>query len=453
MNLEDFIYKCFHTLSPARKLSKNWHINVIAEHLEGIQHNKRLIINIPPRCMKSTCVSVAWPAWILGHNPSSNIIVASYSKGLSIKHSLDTRCIMQSEWYKKIFPNTILSHEQNTKHKFQTTQRGFRLATSIGSTLTGEGADILIADDPITPMEANSIKYRRRVIDWFEQMFLTRLNCIKNGVAVIVMHRLHTEDLVSHLLTKKHFKWHCLSLQMIAEHSQNIYYNNQLLYRVNQGDILDKERFSAQDIALIKQDVGSYGFSSQYQQKPYLTSSGIIKKEYLNRYNSLTGIEYSVSQSWDTANTNSADSNYSVCITYTKLHSKFYIIDIFRGQLNYPDLKHKVQELARTYNAVEILIEEKASGVQILQDLGSNTGLPLLAIRPKTSKLNRLYQVLPLIEEKKILLPYTATWLKDFEEELITFPHSANSDQVDTLTQLLLHSKSNKSNNMNLRVI
>ena len=454
MNFEKFIYECFHTISPARELSKNWHIRVIANYLENIQKHRRLIINIPPRCMKSTCVSVAWPAWILGHNPSSNIIVASYSKGLSLKHSLDTRCIIQSDWYKKIFHNTILSREQNTKHKFQTTERGFRLATSIGATLTGEGADILIADDPITPMEVNSVRYRRRVVDWFEQVFVSRLNCFKKGVVIVVMHRLHEEDLVSHLLAKKILKWDCLSLQMVAENPKKFFCGNDLVYSVKTGEILDKLRYSKDDIELIKQDVGSYTFAAQYQQRPISTSQSVVKKEYFGRYKSLLGMKYEAKQSWDTASGTNEDNSYSVCITYAIIEGKVYIVDVFRDHLDYIKLKSKVRDLAAQYDAHEILIEEKASGIQLLQELGSDDiFLPLIGIKPRVSKLDRLNKILPLIEGKRVMLPETGTWLQDFEEELTSFPNSPHSDQVDTLTQILLHLKKGTQRNMTLRAL
>ncbi|MBQ4874965.1 MAG: phage terminase large subunit [Rickettsiaceae bacterium H1] len=454
MNFINFIYRCFHTISPARKLSKNWHIKVIACYLEKITRHKRLIINIPPRCMKSTCVSVAWPAWVLGHNPSSNIIVASYSKGLSIKHSLDTRCIIQSDWYKAMFPRTILSKEQNTKHKFHTTARGFRLATSIGATLTGEGADILIADDPITPLEAHSIKYRTRVIDWFEQMFVSRLNCPKKGAIVVVMHRLHEHDLIARLLKKKFFKWECLSLPMVADYSQDIFCGNKLIYHLKQGEILDGKRYSKNDIELIKQDVSSYAFSTQYQQNPVQTSSGIVKKEYFSRYSSLPQTKYNVNQSWDTASTTNENSSYSSCITYAFINGKIYITEVFRGRINYPQLKLKVKELATKYNARKILIEEKACGIQLLQELNnSNDFSPVIGIKPKIGKIDRLQKVLPLIEGKKIALPYEADWLEDFEEELTSFPNSRYSDQVDSLTQLLLYLRKERQKNMTLKSI
>ncbi len=453
MDLENFIYGCFKTISPTRTLSKNWHIKIISQYLESIQQHKRLIINIPPRCMKSTCVSIAWPAWMLGKDPSLNIIVASYSKDLSTKHSLDTRYIIQSDWYKNIFPNTILSKEENTKHKFKTVQRGFRLATSIGATLTGEGGDILIADDPITPMEANSVRYRKRIIDWFEQVFASRLNSLKTGIIVIVMHRLHEEDLISYLIAKKHSRWTQLSLQMVTESAQNIYCGDKLLYCIKKNEILDKNRYNEDDIETIKQDVGSYVFAAQYQQSPLPISGNIIKKEHFRRYKTLQIKDHEISQSWDTASGINEKNDYSVCITYTLTNNYIYIIDVLRRRLDYPSLKNTLIKLAKDYEPYEILIEKKSSGTQLLQDLSKQTFLPLVTITPKKSKFDRLNIVLPLIEEGKIVLPYYASWLADFENELISFPHSKHDDQVDSLTQLLIRIKNRKHEEMRLRIL
>ena len=150
-DLKSFIYKVFHTINPGMQFHNAWYIDHIAKHLEEIstKASQRLIINIPPRCLKSISISVAWPAWLLGIAPNKRIIVASYSQILSTKHSLDCRAVLQSHWYKEIFPGTIISQCQ--KNKFTTTEFGFRIATSIGGSITGEGADILIVDDPHNP--------------------------------------------------------------------------------------------------------------------------------------------------------------------------------------------------------------------------------------------------------------------------------------------------------------
>ncbi len=452
MEFEDFIYECFRTIAPARHLSENWHIRAIAHYLQNIHKYKRLIINIPPRCMKSVCVSVAWPAWILGKNPTANIVVASYSQGLSVKHSLDTRCIMQSDWYKDMFPKTILSREQNTKHKFLTTQRGFRFATSVGGTLTGEGADVLIADDPITPLDVHNKKYRDRIVNWFEQVFVSRLNCLKTGVIVIVMHRLHQEDLVGYLLARQPSRWEHLSCPIVADFGHYVCFGAQL-YRA-QNNILDSSRFSMSDIGDIKETMGSYAFSAQYQQRPNAMSGKIIKKEYFKRYEKLPDGDSYTGQSWDTANVVTENSNYSVCITYKVISEIIYILDVTRGRFIYPELKAQVETLAEKWSVDEVLIEEKASGIQLIQDFKGQDLMRIIGVKPRLNKVGRLCLVLPMIESGKVALPYYASWLEGFEEEIFSFPNSVHDDQIDSLTQLLIRWKSKKkSANLTMRCI
>ncbi|MGX6960722.1 MAG: hypothetical protein ACIPMY_05910 [Rickettsia endosymbiont of Pentastiridius leporinus] len=197
-----FIIKAFNTINPGAEYYPSKHINIISDYLTAVQNGdiNRLIINIPPRSLKSICVSVAWTAFLLGIDPTKRIMVASYSQILSIKHSLDCRFILNSDWYKELFPNTILSKTHNQKSKFLTTANGFRFATSIGGSVTGEGGDVLIIDDPHNPTQIHSYKLRRKAIDWFEQTFVSRLNNRNKGAIILVMQRLHSDDLAGYLL-------------------------------------------------------------------------------------------------------------------------------------------------------------------------------------------------------------------------------------------------------------
>jgi hypothetical protein len=219
-DFSSFIGKVFHTINPGAEYQANWHIDLIADHLEAVQNGsiKRLIINMPPRALKSVCVSVAWPAWLLGHDPSKRIMAASYSSVLSIKHSLDCRLVLSSKWYRDLFPNTVLSKKHNQKSKFLTSENGFRFATSVGGSATGEGGDILIIDDPHNPTQINLFKARNKVIEWFEQTFVTRLNNKSKGAIVLVMQRLHLDDLSAHLISGG--GWKVLKIPALAAESK-----------------------------------------------------------------------------------------------------------------------------------------------------------------------------------------------------------------------------------------
>ncbi len=392
-------------------------------------------------------------------------IVASYSRLLSEKHSLDTRCIMQSSWYRELFPEVELSKDQNTKYKFQTVQRGYRIATSVGGTLTGEGGDFIIVDDPLSPAQALSETFRKRATNWFDQTLVARLNNRKKGVIVLVMHRLHLEDLTGHLLSKPKSIWHHICLPIIAENKEitysikkpappvpvtriawstiNEYTRNKtalpakILYLREEGQLLYHLDGGKEEVEMIKVELGSYAFAAQYQQNPLPLSSGIIKREWLKRYRNFSDSLSYVTQSWDTAVSTSSMSNFSVCTTWTKVGNKFYLLDVYRAKLEYPKLKEQVLSLAARWTPHAILIEAKTSGQQLVQELKTNSDLPIIEIVPHDDKLTRFYQIVPIIESGKVFLPHQAVWLNDFEYEILMFPETRHDDQVDSTVQYL----------------
>ena len=449
MNFLHFLKLVFNTIAPDSNYSSNWHIRAISDRLEAAYLGKinRLIINVPPRSMKSICVSVAWPAWLIGLNPKSQIIAASYSKVLSEKLSLDTRYILQSPWYKEIFPAVTISKEQNTKSKFQTTQLGYRFATSVGGTITGEGGTFLIVDDPMNPLQAMSPTYRRKVCDWFSQSLLTRLNDRKKGVVVLVMHRLHSEDLTGYLLSKEDSKkWHHLSMPLVSIKRSRIYSlsnvkkdgRKKLIYKRKADEPIRKRSMGRRYIDTLKREVGMYTYAAQYQQAPLdgRFNKGIIQRHWFKRYDDAYNLhDLHIVQSWDTANTAKKGSNYSVCTTWAIVNRNFLLLDVCRVKEEYQELKQLVLQLQSTWKAATILVEEKASGYQLIQEL--REFLPIIPITPCESKLTRTYRSVSIIQGGYVSLPKRAVWLDDFEEEVCTFPESETDDQLDSMTQAL----------------
>jgi hypothetical protein len=373
-DLSSFIAKVFTSTDPSAKYLPNWHIDLIADRLEKVASGKikRLIINMPPRSLKSVCISVAWPAWLLGNKPDTRIMAASYSSTLSIKHSVDTRLVLASDWYRDVFPNTIICNDQNEKSKFVTTERGFRFATSVGGTATGEGADILIIDDPHNPLQAASELQRNHGIEWFNQTFSTRLNNKKKGSIVLVMQRLHVDDLSGHLIKKG--GWEHLCLPAIAE--KNIIYNYSIINKeINIGDFLHEGREGKEEIANAKRDLGSYGFAAQYQQQPVLVKGGMVELNWIKRYD-IKPKEGLIIQSWDTAIKSGKTNDYSVCSTWLDAENGYYLLDVVAQRAEYPALKRMCISLAQKWNPNSILIEDKASGQSLLQDMRLATKFP-----------------------------------------------------------------------------
>src|SRR6266513_2703155 len=211
-----FAERCFYDLNPQAAFLTNWHIEVIAAKLAAVREGKirRLIINLPPRHLKSLLASIAFPAWCLGHDPSAQILSVSYGQELADKLARDCRSIMMSPWYRRIFPTRLAPHRQAVQ-EFITTGQGYRLATSTGGVLTGRGADIILIDDPLKPEEALSDARRTATNEWFRNTLLSRLNDKFRGAIVIIMQRLHEDDLVGHVLGQE--PWEVVCFPAIAE--------------------------------------------------------------------------------------------------------------------------------------------------------------------------------------------------------------------------------------------
>lgn len=434
-SLNYFIERSFYIINQGQKFINNWHIGAISEALNEVYNGniKRLLINMPPRYLKSVCVSVAFPAWILGKDPTKRIIVASYSEKLAIKHSTDCRLILESSWYKRVFNNTILSRTQNQKYKFSTTQNGYRFATSVGGTLTGEGGDILIIDDPHNPQNVLSEKQRDKVLKWYDNTFSSRLNDKKNGAIIVVMQRLHENDLSGHLLEKG--GWVHLNLPAIFEEETTINIGN-FNKIIKKGELLFEKREGREEIERIKKDMGEYVFNCQYQQKPMTENSGIFSKKWLQYYNENINFE-NIYLSFDTAIKAGINNDPSVCTIWGKYKNNYYLIDLYREWLEYPDLKRKSIQLINKWQPRAVLIEDKASGQSLIQDLKKELSYNVIPIKVVKDKITRFASITPIFEAERIFIKDKTNWLFDLEYELLTFPNSQHDDQADSISQFL----------------
>lgn len=435
--LAAFTRKTFHTVSPGTPFLPNYHTDLIAEYLEACRRREitRLIVNIPPRYMKSISVTIAWPAWLLGHNPSERIIASSFAERLALKHSVDCRLVLQSEWYRRIFPDTILTGDQNEKGKFVTTARGHRIATSVGSSALGEGGDYLIVDDPIDPRSARSKAQLEDANEWFDQSFITRLDDKKQGVVVLVMQRLAQGDMTDHLLGKGGYE-HCC-LPAVAEQKTIVHFGRVNIIR-EAGEPLHAAREGIEEIEKIKREMTGLAFAGQYQQRPAPAEGGMFKMEWLeHRYEQRRETYQSIVQSWDTASKAKELNDPSCCTTWGMTENGHELLHVLVVRKEYPALKKLVQSHAESWAADAVLIEDKASGMALIQDLRKETKLPVVAINPVADKVTRASAASPLVESGKVTLPKRAEWLPDFESELFAFPNSVHDDQVDSLSQYL----------------
>lgn len=432
-----FLRRVVATISPHTPYMHNWHIEAIAEYLAACARGDipRLIINLPPRMLKSTIISVAWPAWVLGHQPSQRILAASYAKSLSLKHSLDCRIVMQTQWYQQLFTDVRLSADQNEKEKFTTTARGYRRAVSVGGGVIGDGGNILIIDDPINARQAMYHHQRDLTNQWFDHTWSTRLDDKQRGAMVIVMQRLHPEDLSGYLLAKG--GWEHLCLPAIAPERATITIGG-FNYARMEGEVLHAAREPRVVLERLKRDLGSANFNAQYQQAPMRNQNGMVKLEWFTRFMPTPvkeGERYV--QSWDTGIKTAAHHDPSACATFHVTEDRHELVDMLVVRLEYPQLRRLIAQHARNFSAEAILIEDKASGQSLLQDLQLESDLPIIGCLPNADKITRFQRITPLIEAGKVALPEHAAWLADFERELDDFPYGRHDDQVDALSQYL----------------
>jgi predicted phage terminase large subunit-like protein len=436
-----FIERCFLQLNPNTEFLPNWHIEVMAAKLEACRQGKirRLIINVPPRHLKSLCGSIALPAWYQGHNPAAQILCVSYAQDLSDKLSRDCRNVMSSNWYKDNF-GTRLSTQRQSVQEFVTKDEGYRLATSIGGVLTGRGADLIIIDDPLKPDEASSDSQRKAVNEWYDNTLYSRLNNKDEGCIILIMQRLHEDDLVGHVLEQE--QWEVVSLPAIAEQDESFLietpYGPRRFTRTA-GGILHPARESRRTLANIRRTIGEYNFAGQYQQAPAPAGGGLINREWFKTYGSDDRPDSfdQIVQSWDTANKVSELNAYSVCTTWGIKGSRIYLLHVLRRRMEYPDLKRAVVSQARIYSATVVLIEDQASGTQLIQELVRDGLHSVRKYKPEHDKVMRLRAQTATIENGFVFLPREAPWLADYLHELITFPNAKHCDQADSTSQAL----------------
>lgn len=441
-DLGAFIEKSFRTVTPAQAFDHNWHLDAIAWRLGQCLTGevRRLIIALPPRNLKSISASVAFPAFALGQDPARRMVCVSYSSELSAKHARDCRAVMESPWYQRVFPNTRLSREKNAELDFMTTARGFRLSTSVGGTLTGRGGNLIILDDPMKPDEAMSEARRRSVVDWYRGTLQSRLDDKRTGTIILIMQRLHIDDLVGHVLDGE--DWTVLKLPAIAEIDEAVPIGPNRFYHRRAGEALHETREPLPVLEDLRRSLGSFHFAAQYQQSPVPLDGEMIKWKWFlfDESEPAKGSADLVVQSWDTASKAGELNNHSVCTTWLLKGQDYHLLDVFRARLNYPELKRAIEAQAVRWRPDNVLIEDKASGTALLQDLAAAPlvagGRPI-AVTPEADKVTRASAQSAVIEAGRVFLPKKAAWLDDFRSELLQFPHGSHDDQVDSVTQFL----------------
>jgi predicted phage terminase large subunit-like protein len=393
---------------------------------------------VPPRYLKSLVASVAFPAWCLGRQPSAQILCVSYAQDLADKLARDCRRIIASGWYQRTFP-TRLSAQRQAVPEFETTQHGCRLATSVGGVLTGRGADIIIIDDPLKPEEALSEAQRRAANEWYDHTLYSRLNDRQKGAIVLIMHRLHEDDLVGHVLAQE--DWEVVRFPAIAEEDETWAVETMWgprRFTRRPGEALHPAREPPPMLEQIRRTIGEYNFAGQYQQMPAPLGGGLVKASWFRHYTADELPEFEqIVQSWDTASKASELSDFSVCTSWGIKGKDLYLIDVLRRRMEYPELKRAVREQYERFRPSVVLIEDKASGTQLIQELIADGVHAVTRYQPQSDKIMRMHAQTAMIENGFVHLPDTAPWLAAYLHELTNFPKGKHDDQVDSTAQML----------------
>ena len=438
-DLEFFVLLAFRVLGD-EPYHHNWHIAAIAHQLTRVMHGKcrRLIITMPPRTMKSFIASVCLPAWLLGRNPQEKIICASYNQPLASYFAFQMRRLVESPWYREVFPGTRIDPRKSGLEEIRTTRGGYRLSTSVGGTLTGRGGNWVIIDDPIKSDDAGSEAVRNTVSQWFSATVISRFNNPNQGKIVVVAQRLHLRDLPGELAASG--GWDQLELPLIAPRAQTIALGDEFEYLREAGEVLHPARFDPKTIADLKAAMGPQDFEAQYNQRPLPPGGAVFRLEWLKRYEHRPHDHHTqaIVQSWDTAFEVAGNNDYSVCSTWAISGTNYYLLDVFRKRLAFPELEQAIYKLRSKWRADLVFVEAIGSGLSVCQSISR---IPqnqwIRPFRPRGPKQERAIQQSSKFARGRVWVPREALWLRRFEDELAEFPHGKHDDQVDSVVQFL----------------
>lgn len=486
LSLAEFVKNAWSIIEPGQEYVHGWHIDFICAHLEAITNGhvlddgtpyNRLLVNVPPGTMKSLLIGVFWPAWEWGprNMPHLRYVCASHSQDLAVRDGLRMRRLVQSEWYQKNWGDRVtLTGDQNQKTKFENTATGFRQAAASGS-ITGSRGDRVIIDDPLSVDDAASDAVRDSTNTWFLEAVPTRLNNPKNSAIVVVMQRLHEED-VSGVILEKDLGYDHIMLPM--RYDPNRAMPTALGYedpREMDGELLFPQRFPVEVVDRDEKAMGPYATAGQFQQTPEPRGGGIIKREWwqLWEHDVFPPMDYVVA-SLDTAYTEKTENDMSALTvwgifssdvvaqptrrvarngtlyeeainqgrTYAEQHPKLVMISAWAARLPLHELVIKVAETCKRMRVDLLLVEGKASGISVAQELrrlygGEDFGVQM--INPGAQdKMARLYSVQHLFAEGMIYAP-DRVWADQVITQCAQFPRAKHDDLVDTVSQALRH--------------
>lgn len=455
-SLYHFVKTMWPIIEPQTPFVDGWHIRSICEHLEYVSEFrlKKLNINMPPRHMKSIIVSVMWPAWVWGTRPHLSFIFGSNAASLATRDSIKCRAVINSPQFGVIFPKwgrgeVSLAADQDQKTIFKNTQGGVRKAVGVGSTVTGEGADFLVVDDPIDAQEAHSELARETAKTWWDTVLSTRINNPKRHAKVIVMQRLHEGDLSGHVMkTDAEFKHLILSARYNpkAELKTNTGFVDP---RTQNGQLLWPEQWDADSIRDAEERLGDDA-PAQLDQEPKTPGGGFFPKDYWKYYVTSPSPILETVLFIDAAQKPGVSNDFSVFATWARTTNGYYLLDIIREKTDGPLLEELTIQSYNKWKHTEVVIEDKSAGSSLIQYLLVNTSIPVLPFNPgRLSKEVRAAAAKPTVKAGRCFLPSKPIYgteagkeidlVKKFVEEHEKFLKCEHDDTVDTTSMMVKH--------------
>jgi len=462
-SLAAFVKHAWHVIEPNTPYSDNWHIHAVCEHLEAVSAGEimNLLVNVPPGTSKSIVVSAMWSAWEWITDQSLRVLGASYGEDLAVRDARKTRDIITSPWYQERWPHVQIARGQDQKTYYALTGSGWRLATSVGGRATGQHPDRKIVDDPHSAKQAQSDAERTAATSWFKSTLSTR-GVSRKAKTVVVMQRLHEQDVSGLILDELGSEYDHLFLPMRYERgtrkkATSIGFEDP---RTTEGSLLWPELFPEPVIAKLEVALGSYGAAGQLQQRPAPAGGGILKVDHIQLWPSdktLPDFD-AVIQSWDTAFTEKTTGDPSACTAWGFFSHEgkrcMLLLDAMADTLSYPNLKKQIitdwsNEYGESKRRADfVLVEQKASGQSVIQDLRV-AGIPVRPYNPgKADKITRAHMAAPILETdvvyvmaSKVEPKLPVTWARAFVKQMEEFPNAAHDDLVDTFTQVTIYAR------------
>ncbi len=401
---------------------------------------RRLMVFMPPGSAKSTYGTVTFPTWFMGKRRNRAVICTSYGSNLAEGFGRKCRQITRGRQYSEVF-KTELVQDNRAADRWSTTNGSMYMAAGILSGVTGNRADLLMIDDPIKGRaEADSQTMRDKVWEAYKTDLRTRLK--PKGAIVIIQTRWHEDDLSGRILpadwngqsgwvtARDGEPWYviCLQAQCTRE-------DDPLGRQI--GEWLWTDWFSVAHWEQEKRTQGARNWSALYMQCPTPSEGGIFKRHWFHRYQVAPLEPQLVVLSIDTAYKPGQINDPSVIEVWAVTRQGYYLLETYRQRVEYPTLKRDVKNMAEKWQPNCLLIEDKASGQSLIQELRAETRHSIIPIEPDGDKLSRANGISAVVEGGLVYLPETAPWMIDFEAEVFAFPLATHDDQVDAMTQFL----------------